>query len=336
MSLLSKLNALIAGNDPSASNTPTQPIPSQPIAPEPAVIVSPRVLVFVYDPIMDPATGKKLSQVMNWGRPEDRSAQFQADILDASGGLARYQIIKRLEINEFPVKADGFRYTPKTYLDVMNRVTAAHTPDTVDYQDFLNRFKILQLVAANQIDEIWIFGFPYAGFYESTMGGAGAFFCNSNPLANTTQCARRFVIMGFSMERGVGEMLESFGHRIEFTMDKVYCNLAAENNLWKKFERYDKAFPGQSEVGSIHYAPNSDKDYDWGNSRLVTSHCADWANFPNFTGATKQVNCAEWGGGEIRAHHKWWLKHLPKVGGKTNGVANNWWQYVLDLNRVSV
>jgi hypothetical protein len=259
-----------------------------------------------------------------------------ADILEASGGLARYQIIKRLEINEFPVKVDGFRYTPKSYLDAMNHVTAPHTPDTVNYQDFLTRFKILQLVAANQIDEIWVFGFPFAGFYESIMGGAGAFFCNSSPLPATAQCPRRFVIMGFSMERGVGEMLESFGHRVEFTMDKVYSKLAPENNLWKKFARYDKAFPGQSEVGSIHYAPNSDKDYDWGNPRLVASHCADWANFPNFKSATKQVNCAEWGGGEIRAHHKWWLKHLPKVGGQTNGIANNWWQYILDPNRVSV
>jgi hypothetical protein len=327
MSLLSKLNALLAGEDPSAST---------PVMLEPTVAISPRVLVFVYDPIMDPATGKKLSQVMNWGRPEDRSAQFLADILETSGGLARYQIIKRLEVNEFPVKADGFRYTPKAYLDVMNRVTAAHTPDAVNYQDFLTRFKILQLVAANQIDEIWIFGFPFAGFYESTMGGAGAFFCNSKPLPNTTQCPRRFVIMGFSMERGVGEMLESFGHRVEFTMDKVYSKLAVENNLWKKFSRFDKAFPGQSEVGSIHYAPNSDKDYDWSNPRLVTSRCTDWANFPSFKGTTKQVNCAEWGGGDIRTHHKWWLSHLPKVGGKTNGVANNWWQYVLDPNRVSV
>src|SRR5512133_412512 len=256
MSLLAKLNALLAGEDPS------QPQPSQPAMPEPAVVVCPRVLVFVYDPIMDPVTGKKLSQVMNWGRPEDRSAQFLADILETSGGLARYQIVKRLEVNEFPVKADGFRYTPKTYLDVMNRVSAPHTPDAVNYQDFLTRFKILQLVAANQIDEIWIFGFPFAGFYESTMGGAGAFFCNSKPLPNTVQCPRRFVIMGFSMERGVGEMLESFGHRVEFTMDKVYSKLSAENNLWKKFARYDRTFPGQSEVGSIHFAPNSDKDYD--------------------------------------------------------------------------
>jgi hypothetical protein len=330
MSLLKKLNALLAGRDPS------EPQPAQPAMPEPAVIVSPRVLVFVYNPIMEPATGKKLNQVMNWSRAEDLSGQFIADILEASGGLARYQIIKRVEVNEFPLKTDGFRYTSKTYMDVMTRVSAGHTPDTVDYQEFLTRYKILQLVAANQIDEVWVFGFPYAGFYESIMGGAGAFFCNSNPLPGTAQCPRRFVIMGFSHERGVGEMLEAFGHRVEFTLDRVYSPIALQNNLWKKFTRYDKTSPGQAEVGNIHFAPNSDKDYEWGNPRYVASRCDDWFNFPNFKNTLKQVNCTEWGGGEIRAHHKWWLKHLPKVGGRTNGIANNWWQYVLDPNRVIV
>jgi hypothetical protein len=330
MSLLDKLNALLAGNNPST----VQPV--QATAPEPAVIVSPRVLVFIYDPIMDPATGKKLSQAMNWARPEDLSTQFIADILETSGGMARYQIVKRVEVNEFPVKADGFRYTPKAYMDVMNHVTPAHAPDSINYQDFLTRYNILQMVAGNQIDEVWIFGFPYTGLYESTMGGAGAFICNSAPLPNTSQCPRRFVIMGFSFERGVGEMLESFGHRVEFTMDKVYSPLAGQDNLSNKFSRYDKAFPGQAEVGNIHYAPNSNNAYEWGNPRYVPSRCDDWYNFPNFKNVVKQVNCAEWGGGDIRAHHKWWLKHLPKVGGRTNGIANNWWQYVLDPNRVKV
>lgn len=333
MSLLAKLNALLAGDSPS---TPASQPPVQPATVQPAVLSSPRVLVFVFDPIMNPATGQKLSQVTNWRRPEDLAGQFIADILETSGGLARYQILKRIEINEFPVKADGFRYTPASYLAVLNRTSPAHSPDTVNYQDFLTRYKILQLVAGNQIDEVWVFGFPYAGFYESTMGGTGAFFCNSAPLAGTSQCPRRFVIMGFSCERGVGEMLESFGHRAEFTLDRVHARQPAQSNLWKKFIRYEQTAPGQAEVGNIHFAPNSERDYDWGNPRYVASRCADWDNFPNFKGGVKQVNCAEWGGGEIRAHHKWWLKHLPKVGGQTNGIANNWWQYILDLNRVQV
>ena len=327
MSLLNKLNALIAGDAPATVQTPKVLQPVQ--------IITSRVLLFVYDPVIEPASGKKLSQQMNWARAADLANQFCADILETSGGLARYQIIKRIELNEFPLKADGFRYTPQTYLNVINHTAPAHSPDTVNYQDFLTRYKIPQLVSGNQIDEVWIFGFPYAGFAESIMGGVGAFFCNASPLPATAQYARRFVIMGFSCERGVGEMLESFGHRTEFSMEKVYSHLAPEKNLWKKFVRYDKAFPGEAEVGSIHFAPNSEKDYDWANPRYVLSHCDDWYNFPNFSGGVKPVNKTEWGG-EIHAHHKWWLKHLPKTGGQTNGIANNWWQYVLDPNRISI
>ncbi len=334
--ILAFIKALFGG---SASQQPpgsSEPTPVPPSGPEPAVLVSPRVLLIVYDPIVDPATGMKLTQRMGWKRPEDLTSGFISDILETSSGLGRYQIVQRIEVNEFPVKVDGFRYTAQAYLDVMNGKTQPHNPDMVNYQDFLNRFNILQRVAANEIDEVWAFAFPYAGFYESTMGGYGAFFCNSGPLMGTSKCPRRFVVMGFSYERGVGEMLEAFNHRVESTLEKVYSSSRGGANLWKKFAQFDKSLPGQAEVGTVHYAPNGERDYDWGNTRYVPSRCDDWYNFPNFQGVSKQVNCAEWGGGDIRAYHKWWLKHLPKVSGRTNGIANNWWQYILDLNRVLV
>ena len=65
-------------------------------------------------------------------------------------------------------------------------------------------------------------GFPYAGLYESVMGGAGALWCNAPPLANTGSCQRRFVIMGFSYEREVGEMLHSYNHRCESILAQVF------------------------------------------------------------------------------------------------------------------
>ena len=51
--------------DPSTINNST----------EPAQVTLSRVLVLVYDPIMDPATGKKLSEVQNWHRVEDLANQ---------------------------------------------------------------------------------------------------------------------------------------------------------------------------------------------------------------------------------------------------------------------
>ena len=105
--------------------------------------------------------------------------------------------------------------------------------------------------------------------------------------------------------------------------------------MWSKFILYDKVAPGKSNCGNVHFAPNSDKDYDWGNSRVVTSNCDDWYNFPDFKGITREVDCSEWGNGDIREHHRWWFDHIPKTTGSTNGVQNNWWHYMIDANHVT-
>ncbi|MEK6587914.1 MAG: hypothetical protein AABY97_03635, partial [Chloroflexota bacterium] len=175
----------------------------------------------------------------------------------------------------------------------------------------------------------------YGGYYESRMAGPGSFWCNSPPLEGWGEARRRFVVMGFNYERGVGEMLESFGHRTESILAKAFENVALSENLWERFTRYDQRHPGQAEVGNIHFAPNSERDYDWGNRRMVSSSCDDWNGFPDLTGQRRMINSEEWGNGDIRRHHLWWFRHLPHVEGETNGVLNNWWAYILDPNRVT-
>jgi hypothetical protein len=318
-----------------------QPPPAQPSTPpdsadEPARIVTSRVLLLVYDPVMDPASGRRLSQLQGWRRLEELVPAFTVDLVETSAGMARYQIVQRLDLDEFPAKVDGFRYTPATYMDVLRGARPPHTPDQVDYQAILSHFNVLQRVALREIDEVWAFAFPHAGFYESVMGGAGAFWCNAPPLKNTDQCPRRFIVMGFSYERGVGEMLEAFGHRVESMMERVFTPANGGADLWQRFTRYDLVAPGQAQVGNIHFAPNSERDYDWNNPRLVPSGCDDWYHFPHFKNLTRQVNADEWGNGDIRLHHKWWLDHLPRVAGRLNGVHNNWWQYIMDPNQVPV
>ncbi|MDW8227235.1 MAG: hypothetical protein RMJ60_05500, partial [Anaerolineales bacterium] len=227
-------------------------------------------------------------------------------------------------------------YTAQEYLNVLHKIQPPHTPPMANYSAILQEHRILERVAQREIDEVWIFAFPYAGFYESAMGGKGAFWCNAHPIPDTDSCPRRFVVMGFSCERGVGEMLEAFGHRAESILEKTFSALPPERNLYRTFTLYDKIAPGQAHVGTIHYAPNSESDYDWGNPRFVRSACDDWYNFPHFQNLWREVNAAEWGNGDIRAHHLWWFKHLPHVGGRTHGISNNWWQYILDPNLVNV
>lgn len=302
---------------------------------EPANVTRSRVLLIVYDPLMDPATGVTLSKHMHWHNPSDLVSGFTADLLEVSTGLARYEIVQRVDVNEFPAKTDGFRYTPQTYMDVVNRVAPPHMPQEVNYPAILNRFNVLQKVAGNEIDEVWIFSFPHAGFYESTMGGPDAFWCNAPLLANTSAGKRRFVVMGFSYERHIGEMLEAYGHRAESIMERTFMKLSGDANLWKRFTRYEKFAPGKAACGNIHFAPNSQLDYDWNNSSSVQSECYDWLlNFPNFKGDVRTVTASEWGSGDIRAHHKWWFDHFPRTAGRRNGIHNNWWQYVVNPQNV--
>jgi hypothetical protein len=319
---------------------------------EPAQITNARVLLIVYNPIMDPATGKKLSETMNWSRPDELINGFIKDILNSSGGLVRYQIAQRVEVNEFPLLVDGFRYAPKSFVDALGNKAPAHNPPNADYNAVLKQFNILQRVDNREIDEVWLMAFPLAGFYESTMGGAGAFWCNAPPLPNTASCKRRFVVMGFSYERGIGEMLESYGHRTESMLGKVFncqdfitwaykrnrqpATVGANLNAFQRFLCFDQIAPGRAAIGTMHYAPNSTKDYEWGNAAPVKSDCYDWGGFPNFKGDVRTVNDTEWGSGEIRAHHLWWLSHLPKFAGRKNGIHNNWWQYTANPNNVIV
>jgi hypothetical protein len=296
--------------------------------------VRPRVLLIIYNPRVPGEGGRKLHQVLNWNDPDLLTQQYIADLREISHGYANYEIVERIEVDDMPVKLDGFQYRADDFVARWRARGDFHQPDAVDYHHILDHFAIIDRVNSDQIDEVWLHGFPYAGFYESLMVGPGAFWCNSPPLPNSSHSRRRFVVMGFSYERGVGEMLENLGHRAESIMNHAYRRASGAANLWQRFSRYDQTHPGQAEVGTMHFAPNSVRDYDWGNTTFVPSRCHTWRNFPDRQGEVRQVNCQEWGNGDIRQHHLWWFRLLPHAAGATNGISHNWWEYVIDPNLV--
>jgi hypothetical protein len=294
-----------------------------------------KVLVISFNPTIPSEGGQKLMDLMKWNNPNNLISGYIGDIRTSSSEYASYSVTEQLEEDQFPTKEDKFVYNPDNYLVNIRSGTGFHEPDTADYHEIIKKFDIVNKVNSGAIDEVWLFGFPYAGFYESRMAGPNAFWCNAPPILDLPNCLRSFVIMGFSYERGIGEMLESFSHRVEFTLRQQFRNLMPSDNLWQRFTRYDKANPGKAEVGSVHYAPNSQTDYDWGNRSYTPSFCNNWFHFPDLSGAAVNVNCNEWGNGDIRMHHNWWLRHLPHIIGRKNGISYNWWEYVLYPEKVS-
>jgi len=299
-----------------------------------AAPIARRVSLIIHAPTIPSEGGRRVQHIFGWNDPDQLVAHFISDMRSASYGIVNYQVVERFEVDAFPIKADGFRYQAEHYAALWRRRSGFHQPDLVDYSTLLEEFDTLRKVQTGAIDEVWLMGFPYGGYYESRMAGPGSFWCNSPPLEAWEAAGRRFVVMGFNYERGVGEMMESYGHRTESILTKVHERVGGPENFWERFTRYDQRNPGQAEVGNIHFAPNSVRDYDWGNRRVVPSACDDWYDFPTLPGRTRTVDCSEWGNGDIRLHHLWWYRHLPHVEGETHGVLNNWWAYVVDPNRV--
>lgn len=300
--------------------------PGEPVAP-----ITLRVLMIVHDPPLVEHGGRRLHEVFGWSDPAKLAQQYIADLRMASSGYLNYEIVERIDAGWFPPKVDGFQYTGETYLRAW-QTRSFHEPDAIDYSAQLRAFNLIERYNRGEFDEAWFFSFPYAGDYESMMVGRNAFWCNAPPM-QSRDCNRRFVMMMFNYERDVGCMLENFGHRVESIMSHMYERHGGRN-MWEVFTRYDQIAPGQAQCGNVHFAPNSQRDYDWGNRRAVRSFCDDWYSYPLLPGHARTVTCSEWGNGDMRAHHIWWLQHLPHGAGETDGVANNWWQYVADPNLV--
>lgn len=291
-----------------------------------------RVAMITHNPLLEEFGGRRLHAQMGWHDPDELARQYMADMRACSGGIADYTIVERHVVDGFPAKIDGFRYDDARYMACWQRRGGFHQPDAVDYPRLLAEFDITRKILSGAIDEVWLFACPYAGYYESLMVGEGACWCNAPPL-DVGGCTRRYVVMGFNYEREVGCMLENFGHRAESIMSHVYRSHPGERNLWARFTRYDQAAPGRAECGNVHFAPSSQRDYDWGNPQVVPCRADSWYRFPDLSAPPRPMGPAEWGGGDMRLHHLWWLDHLPRIAGETDGVLNNWWAYLLRPDR---
>ncbi len=259
----------------------SHPLPDEPVGftPEP---VTRKVALILFDPPV-PTQGKQpLSQVLGWNHTTGLVNGFISDLQSSSHGFLNYQIVETIESPAFPVKADGFVYDVDDYLRFWQTGSGFHQPDQVDYHRILADFKLVEKVNTGLIDEVWLMAMPYAGFYESIMAGPGAFFCNAPPLTGVN-ANRRFIIMGFNYQRGVGEMLESFGHRAEIDHAPYLPPLRGEANLWERFTRYDQT-SRMAECGTVHFAPNSTRDYDGAAPRLFCA-AAGIGEFSRPTGA---------------------------------------------------
>ncbi len=295
-----------------------------------------KVLVLNFDPIIPQEGGRRLHQVCGWNDPRRLAEGYIEDVAEASGGFLQYRIVEWRDIDTFHTKIDGFTYTPEQYMECFRTGKGWHDPDTADYPKTFQDFGVLPRIDRGEIDEVWFFGGPYFGYNESAMAGPGAFYING-AVYDKVPSRRAFAIMGFNYERGVAEMLHNLCHRTESTMARIYGGWEVDKLVsnWARFAANAHQSNGVAAVGTCHYPPNGESDYDYTNPRFVNSSADDWLNYPRLTGRTRPVNRETWGGPDYhRNYMRWWFTRLPKTPGvNADGRLNNWWRYIFDFNR---
>ena len=294
-----------------------------------------RVLVLDFDPTIEDSASRPAHQAFGWSDPRVLATDYIADVAAASGGRMRYDIAEWRTLNEFPPKRDSYRYSAAAYARCLTHRTTCHDPDGLDYDRVLTEQGVAKLIERREIDEVWLFGGPYFGYFEAAMAGPGAFDINGDAFENFPS-TRAFAIMGFNYERGVAEMLHDLCHRAEATLSRVYggWDAARLNTTWARFAANAHQSRGRAGVGSCHYPPNATSEYDYDNPRVVQSNAADWQRYPALTGARSAVSRDTWRGPDYQRNYmRWWLSHLPRVDGVgPDGKLANWWAYVVSFD----
>ena len=296
-----------------------------------------KVLVLNLDPKVE---GRPLHEYMHWNDPHKLAEGYMSDVSECSGGFIQYKIAEWRDVDAFPVKKDGFRYTADSFTAIWSKKEKAHQPDAVDYSDLLLSQKVPQAIDSGKADELWVFGAPNFGFFETCMAGPTAYFVNGDPVPDIPT-KRDFVIFGFSYERGVAEMIHDLAHRVENHLARAYGRWdtfgSAPLNRWEQFSLYRNPKGDGKEVvgcGNCHFPPNGTHDYDYANPTPILSNAGEWFNYPNVGTKAEEVSCQTWGGPDYQRNYlKWWFKHLPhREGNDADGRPMNWWKYVFDFN----
>lgn len=314
-----------------------------------AAPITKNVRVISFDPILPNHGNKRLSEYMGYNGVNVLSNNYKSSLYNLSSGVVNYVIVDTTILDEIPRKLDGYQYAREELVNCLNNSGPCYANDPLDYSKIFSDLNLCSQVNSGAVDELWLFGSGFMGFWETAMGGPGALTINGPPF-NAPGCNKRVIVMGFNYSRELSQMLHSMGHRTEDSMGYLYSINSWEstfgdppqnqgNSLYEKYHKrgFDGSYSG---CGNTHGFINTESYsftgvylYDYSNTRSHSSTCNDWINFPNVE-TQSPINCSAWNCGEY-SFQQYRLQRLPKYTGALNGINSNWWQYILNPDQIS-
>jgi hypothetical protein len=164
-----------------------------------------------------------------------------------------------------------------------------------DYAKIMTEIDIQAWVEQKGVREVWLFGYHgnVAGLWESNMSSPHGDVSNSDRDPNDLPVlSRTYTVYHYNYQRDVGEAVENHAHQIEHLLNYVDGRDTTPTEkwpdllFWGKFVGSDishKMVPVRTpdgrqvyRCGWTHYAPNSERDYDWANKRAVETDIENW------------------------------------------------------------
>lgn len=230
------------------------------------------------------------------------------------------------------------------------------------YAAIFQKHGVCEKLLAGEIDEVWL----WAGNGDGTKHGHLLEWTTSGPgwdktFIDVPDCGE--VVSTVTFNFTIAPNLHAIGHRLEGLFGHhVPCDLSTQTWPWngeihEDFEHCGnllsdeygfvaRAFDGNGHIancGDVHFppnvvwSPNTDKDYDYGNSIERKTACQYWsqdgsANFETIT-------CEEWNCNQ-RDYLIWWMQNFPGFENsnldRNGNVHPNWWTFMFDGKYVGV
>jgi C1A family cysteine protease len=335
---------------PKPTVTPTQMITPIPTRTPPDATDAPRtqkVMVLDFNPIL-PQKNMRLREYMfrnnkyvngNWIMGAE--ATFLAQMPVFTHGYLNYKIVEmNSPMDSFIPFISGYTYTPTDYLKYYDAFGPGYpywsNTKIKDYQSsppdldkIIKQYKVCEKQNAGLVDEIWIWHGP--NMYLEPTSADRKWKTNGQHLLKYTSeniiCKKPLQIRHLEYTQGNDNYM--LGNADGILINEFYDWLG-NPSVYRQFSETVKSAKGYASCGFNGTALSANPNNASADKTYVKSNCEDWLNYPSMTGATTMINCTAWGCTET-GFWQWQMKHIPTNPGKTNGIWNNWWKYLVGL-----
>lgn len=304
-----------------------------------------KVIVLIYNPVLESEGGKTVVEYLKANDSRKYSQILADSIRECSGGYINYDIVDVIELDEFPEKIDGFRYTDETFIKAA-KTSKWHQPDRSNYRKIFKRSNLIERCKKEGITEVWIWGAGGFGYDELAMyipNRYARFAPTDNPwfyrpYEIPEEIGHTVWVMGFNYQVGADNMLHSYSHRCESILALVFGHGRWDRKLvgkdpWNTYTMLNLDYPAYpSQCGNVHVPPNGRSGYDYANSTNILTCANSWYNYPDLSEARPRLITKQAWENDQFGFQKWWLRHLPKGPGYTKWGYNNWWVYIANTD----